>query len=300
MRTDAAALIVFGANGQLGRALTALAPPAGWRRLAFGEAGADVTDPDAVSAAMSGVDYGVVVNASAYTAVDRAESERALAFKVNGEAPGMIAAEAGRRGLAMVHISTDFVFDGEASAPYSEEDPPNPLSVYGASKLAGELTVADANPRHVVLRTAWLFSAHAACFPRTIVKLLRQRDEVRVVDDQRGCPTPADGLARAILAIAPALAEAPAGDPRFGLFHLCGEEAVSRFAFAQALADEAARQGLKVGRVLPCATDRAAAPARRPANAALSCARIGAVHAVAPLDWRAVLPACVKAYEDET
>ncbi len=292
-------LILFGAHGQLGRATLALTPPPGWRLLAFDRTNGDIGNPQHVEQALAGVEHGVVVNAAAYTAVDRAESEADQAYAVNGAAAGRLAEAAARRGLPIIHVSTDFVFDGALNEPYREEDPVNPLSVYGASKLAGEAAVIAGNPRHVILRTAWVFSPHAACFPRTIFRLLRQRDEVRVVDDQRGNPTPADSIAQAIFALAPRLSTASGGDPAFGLFHFGGAPAVSRYEFAQAIAEAAHARGLTTGRVLACATaDAPVLPARRPANAVLSCARIADIHGIVPPSWRSALPACIERYEE--
>ena len=300
MAANPPTLVIYGADGQLGRALAGLPPPAGWAVRLAARPEVDIADAASVERVVAGLSAGLVVNAAAYTAVDKAESEPDIAFAVNAGGAANIADAAGCRGLAMVQLSTDFVFDGTKTGAYDEDDAPNPVSVYGASKLAGEQAVQQRLPRHVVLRTAWVFSADGACFPRTILKLLRQRDEVRVVDDQWGCPTAAEHLAQAILQMAPELAAAPAGDRRFGLFHCCGAPPVSRYGFAQAVAEQAQAQGLAVGRVVPCATDIKAATARRPANSELSCARLTAIHGLPPPPWQTVLPAYVKIYGGES
>ena len=294
-----ATLVVFGGGGQLGRALTAQPLPAGWKARVLKRFEADVANAAQVEAALAGIEDALVVNASAYTAVDRAETESDVAYAVNRDGPGHVAQAAGRRGLPVIHISTDFVFDGSKTNAYAETDPVSPVSVYGASKLAGEITTAEANPRHVILRTAWVFSGHAGCFPRTIFRLLRERDEVAVVDDQFGCPTSAEQLAAIIMTMAPGLRDAPEGDPRFGMFHLAGQPALSRYDFARAVEAEMRRQDRKCGRVVPRKTDPAAPGARRPANSALDCTLFTARFALAPPDWRDILPACVRAYGEE-
>ena len=291
-------LVIVGARGQLGTCLAALPAPKGWDRLLLARPELDVTDSLAVDAALEKVTRGVVINATAYTAVDKAESEPDLAHAVNRSGARHVALSAAKNGLPLIHISTDFVFDGHKRGPYDEEDPVAPLSVYGASKLAGEQALAGANPRHVTLRTAWVFSRHATCFPRTIFRLLRERPEVSVVDDQIGCPTAAEHLAEIITAIAPKLLDRTQDDPLFGLYHLAGQLVLSRFAFAEAIADEMRRQGMTPGKVLPRPTDPHGPGAQRPANSALSSQRFTQAFGIEAPDWRAILADCVKAYRE--
>jgi len=291
-------LVVIGARGQLGRSMAALPIPPGWERLLLARPEIDVADQASVDAALAGVTRGVVVNATAYTAVDKAETERDQAFAVNRDGARHIALAAARHGLPVVHVSTDFVFDGHKDGAYVESDPVAPLSVYGASKLAGEEALAGANPRHVILRTAWVFSRHGACFPRAIYNALRARPEVTVVDDQIGCPTAAEHLAEIITAIAPALLDRAQDDPLFGLYHLSGQPVLSRYEFAQAIEAEMTKQGLAIGKVLPRKTDPNAPGAERPANSALATDRFTAAFGLEAPDWRTILPACVTAYGD--
>lgn len=291
-------LVIVGARGQLGTCLAALPTPEGWDRLLLARPELDVTDHLAVDAALEKVTRGVVVNATAYTAVDKAESEPELAHEVNRGGARHIAFSAAKKGLPVIHVSTDFVFDGRKEGPYIEEDPVAPLSVYGASKLAGELAVAAVNRRHVTLRTAWVFSRNANCFPRTIFRLLRDRPEVSVVDDQIGCPSAAEHLAEIITAIAPKLLDRAAEDPLFGLYHLAGQPVLSRFAFAQAIEEEMHRQGMTPGKVLARGTDPAAAGAQRPANSALSAAKFTAAFGIDAPDWRTIIEDCVKTYRE--
>ena len=291
-------LVIFGVRGQLGRAMAALPVPKGWDRLLLARPEVDVTDPLAVDAALEKIAYGVVVNATAYTAVDKAETECELAYAVNRGGARHVALAAARNDLPVVHVSTDFVFDGRKDGPYTEDDPVAPLSIYGASKLAGEQALAGANPRHVTLRTAWVFSRHGSCFPRAIYNALKSRPEVAVVDDQIGCPTAAEHLAEIITAIAPKLLDRKQEDPLFGLYHLAGQPVLSRHDFALAIAAEMKKQGVAAGKVVPRKTDPDAPGAQRPANSALSTDRFTAAFGLGAPDWRAILPDCVTAYGD--
>ena len=284
------ALVVFGAKGLLGRELIA---PKGWRLVT---PDADITDASRVAAALDGTQTGVVVNAAAYTAVDKAESEPAAAFAVNRDGAGHIAVEAAGRGLAMIHVSTDYVFSGTGDRPLTEDDPVAPLSVYGASKLAGEAAVRTHHPRAVTLRTAWLFGIHGPCFPKTILRHLRAKDHVGVIDDQTGCPTPAAALAAAITRIAQRVHDRPVGDPGFGLFHFAGQPPTTWCGFTQAIADGAAERGIRVGAVRPITTADYPLPAKRPAFAPLDCSRILAIHGLAAPDWRDGLNACLPVF----
>ncbi len=283
-------LAVFGTTGQLGRALAETAPPPGWRRLDLGRAQADITDPAAVAAALAGIDCGVVVNAAAYTAVDRAESEPEAAFAVNRDGAGIVAAEAARRGLPLIHVSTDYVLDGAKATDYTEDDPPAPLSVYGASKAAGECAVRSRTAHCVIVRTAWLFGAHGRNFVRTILDLARRRELLTVVDDQVGCPTVAGDLAAAIVALAPRLLD---GDG-FGLFNCAGAEAASWYGLAQSVLAEAEARGIRVARLQPIPTTAYPLPARRPARSVLCCDRLAAVHGLRLPSWRQALGGVVE------
>ncbi len=294
-------LVVVGAKGQLGRSLAALPVPKGWDRLLLARPELDVTDHLAVDEALADVKHGVVVNATAYTAVDKAESESDLAHAVNRGGARHVALAAARNGLPVVHVSTDFVFDGKKDGLYLEDDPVGPVSVYGASKLAGEDAVASVNPRHVTLRTAWVFSRHGACFPRAIYRALLAKPEVAVVDDQIGCPTAAEHLAEIIQAIAPKLIGRAPDDPLFGLYNLAGQPVLSRYEFAQAIEAEMKKQGLgAAGTVIPRKTDPDAPGARRPANSALSSGRFTKAFGIEAPDWRTILPSCVTAYGESS
>jgi dTDP-4-dehydrorhamnose reductase len=298
MAKSTSTLVICGAHGQLGRALARLPAPKGWDLLLLARPDFDVTDPLSVDAALEKVTRGVVINAAAYTAVDKAETESELAYSVNRGGARHVAFSAARNDLPVIHISTDFVFDGRKGSAYVEDDPVAPLSVYGASKLAGELALAGANPRHLILRTAWVFSRHGSCFPRAIYTALRSRPDVRVVDDQTGCPTAAEHLGQIITAIAPTLLDRAPDDPLFGLYHLGGQPVVSRYEFAQAIEAEMKKQGLETGKVMPRKTDPHAPGAQRPVNAALCTDRFTAAFGIAAPDWRSILADCVAVYGD--
>lgn len=270
-------LLVFGRTGQVAREIARRAPGATF----LGRAEADLMDPDACARAVERAEADVVINAAAWTAVDRAEAEEAAATVANGDAPAAMARAAAARGLPLVHISTDYVFDGEGTAPFGPSDPVAPQNAYGRSKLRGEEGVRAAGGRAVVLRTSWVFSAHGANFVKTMLRLGRERDEVSVVADQVGGPTPAAAIAEACLRVAGALADGAAG----GTHHLAGAPAVSWATFAEAVMAEA---GLSC-RVNPIPSSAYPTPARRPLNSRLDGASLRAVFGIDPPDWRAGL-----------
>ena len=270
-------LLVVGRTGQLGTALAAALPATGWEVTALEVPELDLTDPASIEAAVAATRPQVVVNAAAYTAVDAAESQVDLAYAINARGPGLLAAAAAAAGAAMLHFSTDYVFDG-SRGPWREDDATGPLGVYGASKLAGERAVAVANPRHIIIRTSWVCSATGQNFLKTMLRLAQTRDELRVVADQHGAPTFADDLADAVVRLVPRLA---AGEG-CGMFHLSGAPWTTWHGFAQSIFAAAG----KPVRVLPITTADYPTPARRPADSRLNCERIAAVHGIEPADWR--------------
>ena len=280
-------LLLLGGNGQVGRELRRALPAMGelvvaTRDGAGGECVADFDAPDALGELVLRIAPDVVVNAAAYTAVDRAESEPDAAFRVNARAPGAIAQACAATGALLLHYSTDYVFDGSASRPYREDDATAPLGVYGASKLAGEEAVRASGARHAILRTAWVYAAHGKNFLHTMLRLAGERDELRVVADQVGAPTPAAWIAEASIRI---LAH---GVPTSGTWHLVAAGETSWHGFAQAIMDEALAAGLlqRVPRVLPIATAEYPTPARRPAYSVLDTERLRRDFGIAPPDWR--------------
>lgn len=282
-------LIVFGAGGQLGQALSQVAVPSGWARRELTRADVDVTDRRAVADALTGINSGVVVNAAAYNAVDKAETEPEQAMAINRDGAAIVASEASRRGLLTVHVSTDAVFGDGKRSPYVEDDPVSPLSAYAASKAAGEVEVMGL-PGASVLRTAWLFSARGKSFVRTILGLALARDELKVIDDQLGSPTAADQLARTLVRVSANLLDGVEG----GLFHAAGSVPSTWFGLASAALAEAASQGAKVARVLPIPASEYPLPARRSPYAVMDSGRLCRVHGVDPMDWRQAMPSVIR------
>jgi dTDP-4-dehydrorhamnose reductase len=285
-------LLVFGTTGQVAREIARAAPARGATLAALGRAEVDLADPVACAAAVMAAEADAVINAAAYTAVDRAEDEPELAHAVNAAAPGAMAEAAAARGLPFLHVSTDYVFDGTPGRPWREDDPTGPLGAYGRSKLAGEQAVAAAGGPHAVLRTSWVFSAHGTNFVKTMLRVGAERDTLRVVDDQVGGPTPARAIAEALIAIAGAFA---AGRGQSGVYHFAGAPDVSWAGFARAIfAENAERTGARAPEVVPIPTTDYPTPARRPLNSALDCTRIRAAYGIVRPDWRADLAAVLE------
>jgi dTDP-4-dehydrorhamnose reductase len=279
-------VLIAGREGQVARALLARLGGAGHEVTALEPPALDLTSRASIAAAVAATRPELVVNAAAYTAVDRAEDQAELAFAVNRDGAGWLAAEAAAAGAPFIHFSTDYVFDGAGGAPYRETDAPNPLGVYGRSKEEGERAVLAANPRAVVLRTAWVCSPDGANFVKTMLRLAAEREELRVVADQHGAPTFAADLAEACARMAPRLLAAAPGDAAFGLFHLTGAPHATWHDFAEAILDGAALRGHRRPRLVPIATAEYPTRAVRPADGRLDCSRIEAVHGIRPAEWR--------------
>jgi dTDP-4-dehydrorhamnose reductase len=279
-------LLVLGAGGQVGRELCRIAWPEGYRLAAFGHGEIDIARREAVSAAMAREQPDLVVNAAAYTAVDRAETEREAAWAANCTGPANLAAACAEAGIPLIHISTDYVFDGSKPGPYLEDDPVAPLGVYGASKEAGDRAIREALADHVILRTAWVYSAHGHNFVKTMLRLAADRPVLRVVADQTGSPTGAADIAAAIATIAGRLA---AGDRRWGTYHFAGGGTATWHAFAEAIFELAEPWRGPPPRVEAITTADYPTPARRPANSVLDCSRVGAAFGIVPRPWRAAL-----------
>ena len=269
-------ILVFGRTGQVAREIARAAEAQGVPVRCLGREEADLSDPGACARLVRRTDADAVINAAAYTAVDRAEEEEALATTVNGEAPAAMARAAAERGLPLAHVSTDYVFSGEG--PHAPGDPVAPPGAYGRSKLAGEEGVRAAGGPHAILRTAWVFSAHGSNFVRTMLRLGAERDRLRVVADQRGGPTPAAAIAPALLTIAEGLRD---GAPS-GTHHLAGAPDTSWADFAREIMAQA---GLAC-EVEGIATHEYPTPAARPSDSRLDCASLEAAFGVARPDWR--------------
>jgi len=283
-------LLVLGAGGQVGRELCRLDWPAGYRLAAFDRDRVDITERQPVFAAVARERPDIVVNAAAYTAVDRAESEPEQAWAGNCTGPANLAAACSEAGIPLVHISTDYVFDGGKAGPYREDDPVSPLGVYGASKEAGDRAVREAQGRHVILRTAWVYSAHGHNFVKTMLRLAVDRPVLRVVADQQGSPTGAADIAAAIATVVQRIAD---GNTSWGTYHFTGAGAVTWHGFAEAIFELAAQWNANwrgaPPRVDAITTADYPTPARRPANSVLDCTRIGEAFGIVPRPWRAAL-----------
>ena len=232
-----------------------------------------------------------MVNAAAYTAVDKAEAEEELASRVNGEGAGFVAEAAAKIGAPLLHLSTDYVFDGALDRPYREDDPTGPTGAYGRSKLIGEKRVAARCPDSAILRTAWVYSPFGANFVRTMLRLNETREEVAVVADQRGNPTSALDIAAALIAVARRIRSDSSADLR-GIFHMTGSGEATWADFAEAVFAEAHARGRRLTRVKRIATADYPTPARRPANSRLDNGKLGRVYGLALPEWRASLSTC--------
>lgn len=275
--------LVTGAGGQLGRALVA-SLGASARPLTRGDL--DVTDAAAVSAVVHSIRPDVVINATAYNKVDAAEAEMEAAFAVNAAAVLNLALAARRGDALFVHVSTDYVFDGEKQGAYVEDDAVGPINVYGASKEAGERAVREELDRHVILRTSWVYSSHGHNFVRTMLRFAAERDGFNVVADQHGCPTSAGDLADAILAIARSL-EAGEGVP--GTYHFAGSDATTWHGFAEGVMELCLPEGQRRPKLVPIPASAFPRPARRPANSVLDCRKIQEAFGIVPRPWREAL-----------
>lgn len=285
--------LLFGPSGQLGRELQDRAARHGVMVVAVDRAMADLTDATAVAGVVERADVDIVINAAAYTAVDQAEAEEEIAHAVNAAAPGAMARICAARGLPLIHVSTDYVFDGSGTAAWRETDPVGPIGAYGRTKLAGERAVSEAGGRFLIVRTSWVFSSHGRNFVKTMLSLA-DRPELRVVDDQHGRPTAAGDLAEALFVAARRMVEEPAGPVR-GLLHFAGDGATTWRRFAEAVF---AAAGGPAPVITPVTTREYPTPAARPANSVLDCGRVEALLGVRPRPWRDGLAETVRALAD--
>lgn len=283
-------ILLLGKNGQVGWQLQrALAPLGEIVALERKDAGGDLADPQGLAAAVRAAKPQVIVNAAAYTAVDKAESEPQLARLINTEAPAALAREAAASGALLVHYSTDYVFDGSGSAPWQESDATGPLNVYGATKLAGEQAIAASGCAHLTFRTSWVYAAHGDNFIKTMLRLAATRERLTVIDDQKGAPTGAELIADVT---AHAISQTLQQPAKAGLYHLTAAGEASWFDYAQyvlALARQARPQGVKTaaGGVQPIASSQYPAVARRPLNSRLDTRRLQAVFGLTLPHWQA-------------
>ena len=282
-------VLVTGSNGQVGYCLVQQLRQQNADFLALDRDQLDITQRQAVWQTVSDYRPDVIINAAAHTAVDKAESEAEQAFAINRDGAAYLAEAAQQIGTAILHISTDYVFDGQATQPYTETDATAPQGVYGQSKLAGEQAVLAACSRSIILRTAWVFGEHGHNFVKTMLRLGRERDSLGIVSDQHGAPTYAGDIAAALLHIAHHITQ---GKPtEYGIYHFSGKPYVSWYQFAEAIFQQAQQQGILANtpQLLAIATPDYPTPAKRPANSCLQLDKIQQVFGISPSDWQQAL-----------
>ena len=273
-----APILLTGGTGQVGQAVLRQAAERGLEIFAPNRTQMDLTNVQSIADMVASRQWSVVINCAAYTAVDRAETDAELAEQVNAVAPAIFAAETAKRDIPIVHVSTDYVFDGTKDSPYTEEDDVNPLGVYGRTKEMGEAAVRKLNSRHAIIRTAWVVSACGANFLNTMIRLASERPEISVVDDQIGCPSNASDIAQALLNVAHQ-------SGRYGTWHLVNGGEASWFDLATRLFAEMARRGLPTPNVHAIPTSQYPTPAKRPGNSRLSTAAIERDFGIHPRHW---------------
>ncbi|HEK1687970.1 TPA: dTDP-4-dehydrorhamnose reductase [Pseudomonas putida] len=284
-------ILVCGRNGQVAQALQDALTGLGELQL-LGRDQLDLAHPEALREPLRQLAPDLIINAAAHTAVDQAESEAQLAHAINAEAPRVLAEEAARLGAPLIHYSTDYVFDGNKTTPYVEDDPVHPLGVYGRSKLAGEQAIAAVGPEHLILRTSWVYSRHGRNFLLTMQRLLQERPQLKVVDDQIGAPTWAGTIAASTRALIERWHAGQAG--AWGTYHLTAQGETSWFGFAQAIAEQLKARGLPCAELLPIPSSEYPTPARRPLNSRLDCSRLAREWQVSQPHWQQALIDCLK------
>jgi dTDP-4-dehydrorhamnose reductase len=277
--------LLLGATGQVGEELRTSTLPHGIEVFAPTRQELDLCDAHAIARVTAAERWSAVINAAAYTEVDRAESEEESAFAVNAQAPAQLAAETARNAIPLIHISTDYVFDGRKGAPYVEHDETAPVNTYGRSKLAGEEGVRAANPRHIIMRTSWVYSPYRKNFVKTILRLAAERDRLTIVADQRGCPTAARDIARACINIAIDCALDPE-HALYGTYHFAGAGEATWFEFASAIIDMASNRLGKLPQLEPIRTIDYPTPATRASDTRLDCTAVMGAFGLNPRPWR--------------
>jgi dTDP-4-dehydrorhamnose reductase len=285
-------IMLLGAAGQIGLAFQHQVLPIGWQLGLYDRAEFDITNPTAVREAVQQFKPDILINAAAMTAVDAAETDLDGAMLVNFDAPAILAAQCSTHDIPFIHLSTDYVFDGDSNKPYQTEDAMNPVNVYGQSKMMGEEAIRDEVPWHVILRTSWVFSAFGNNLLKGTLKMIDERDELRMVTDQINCPTHAEDIAMALIAIASDLLKGKSGG--FGTFHLCGAPACSRYELTEAIMEAYAPFTSRRPKITPTISAEFAQYARRPRYSVLDCAKIREVYGIEQRPWRDGLTAAMQ------
>ena len=279
-------VLILGGGGQVGQMLQRINWPEGVTLHAPTREAVDLADPKAIARAVAERNWDLVVNAAAYTAVDKAEEDVVTAWMLNAVAPAVLASETAKAVVPLIHLSTDYVFDGLKSTPYTEDDPIAPLGVYGASKEGGEQGVRTGHPHHVILRTAWVYGPDRANFVKTMLRIGKDRDDLKVVADQIGCPTSTGDIASAIRAVAQGIW---AGKAHWGTYHLAGTGEATWHAFATKIFEIVGERWKRLPTVHPIPTSDYPTPAARPANSRLECAKLEHDYGFRARPWEAAL-----------
>lgn len=289
-------VLVLGHRGMLGHELLLCLHRAGFAVVGRGRPQTDITQVASIRRTLDDVRPDILINAAAYTAVDQAESEPDIAFVVNRDGAANLAAACQESGIPLMHVSTDYVFDGQATRPYREDDATAPLGIYGQSKWEGEQAVRACLPQHLIARTAWLYGSQGTNFVQTMLRLARERDVLRVVADQQGCPTWSRDLAAALVAMCQRIMQNQGTTP-WGTYHFTGAGQTTWYDFARAIFEEAmAFEPLVIQRVIPLPTAAYPTPARRPANSVLDCHHITSTFDIMPRPWRESLHDCIREF----
>ncbi|RON53445.1 dTDP-4-dehydrorhamnose reductase [Pseudomonas frederiksbergensis] len=283
-------ILISGQHGQVSRELQRRLGGLG-ELIVLGRDQLDLAQPEQIRQHVQKLRPDLIINAAAHTAVDQAESEPELAFAINATAPGILAREARELDIPLIHYSTDYVFDGSKAAPYNEDDAPNPLGVYGKSKLAGEHAITEVQGQHLILRTSWVYSTHGRNFLLTMQRLLQEKPELRIVADQIGAPTWAGTIASSTVALIERWQAGQAG--AWGTYHLTAQGETSWFGFAQAIGDALRAQGKPCATLLPIPSSDYPTPAARPLNSRLDCTRLQREWGVSQPDWQTALRECL-------
>ncbi len=287
-------ILVAGRSGQLARALKeADLPGSDWQIETVGRPEFDLADPATLRERIEASAPDILINTAAYTAVDKAEDEPEAALAINAIGAGHLAEATVEAGIPILHVSTDYVFSGEGQAARVETDTPSPINVYGRSKLAGETAVAQANPRHLIVRTSWLYSPFGHNFVKTMLRLGGERDELTVVDDQTGSPTYAPDLAEALIKMAGKVAGRPEGDSVWGIYHLANSDTATWFNFASEIFRQASGHGFNTPKLSPVTSDAFPTSAARPVFSVLNCEKAQETFGIRLRDWHEAVSDCI-------
>ncbi|MGX9764075.1 dTDP-4-dehydrorhamnose reductase [Pseudomonas shahriarae] len=283
-------ILITGQHGQVSRELQLRLQGLG-ELVVLGRDQLDLANPEQIRQQVRSLRPGLIINAAAHTAVDQAENEPEVAFAINATAPGILAEEAKALGIPLIHYSTDYVFDGSKSTPYTEDDAPNPLGVYGQSKLAGEQAIAAVGGQYLVLRTSWVYSSHGKNFLLTMQRLLQEKPQMRIVADQIGAPTWAGTIANSTRALIERWQAGQAGN--WGVYHLTAQGETSWFGFAQAIGEQLLAEGKSCAELEGIPASDYPTPAKRPLNSRLDCSRLQQQWHVGQPQWREALRECL-------